>query len=67
MNNRYYVSCNPFSNEEKMKKLLQQSIPFIGQRLKVLLILKQKQERRSNTTHYFITVSEIPKQVKIST
>jgi hypothetical protein len=38
-------------NEKKLKKLLQQSIPFIGQRLKVLLILKQKQERRSNTTH----------------
>jgi len=54
-------------NEKKMKKLLQQSIPFIGQRLKVLLILEQKQERHSNTTHYFITVSEIPKQVKIST
>jgi hypothetical protein len=52
---------------EKLKKLLQQSIPFIGQRLRVLLILKQKQERHSNTSHYFITVSEISKQVKIST
>jgi transposase len=31
--------------EEEIKSLLKQSIPFIGQRLRVLLILKQNEER----------------------
>lgn len=44
--------------EKEIKKLLKQSIPFIGQRLRVLLILKQNEE-------FGISKREVAKQANV--